>query len=159
MMIPAALSLSRSRFHTFSCASESAPFPPPLSLRPFPSAPLQIVPIAMASRAVAFKHTAAGLYSEFSYVLAVLAGHLPISIVCDVIFGTILYFIMGMAPNVTRWLVWVLIVFLMDLAISVMYRSFSYATPPQELAMIVSSLFTAVSWSPRARSLVAVEAL
>lgn len=110
-----------------------------------PLLPLQIVPIAMASRAVAFKHTAAGLYSEMSYVLAVMAGHLPISIVCDVLFATILYFIMGMATDAGRWALWVLIVFLMDLAISVMYRSFSYATPSQELAMIISSLFTAVS--------------
>lgn len=116
-----------------------------LSRRPSPSVPLQIVPIAMASRAVAFKHTAAGLYSEFSYVLAVLAGHLPISVLADVMFATILYFIMGMATDAGRWALWVLIVFLMDLAISVMYRSFSYAAPSQELAMIVSSLFTAVS--------------
>lgn len=48
------------------------------------------------------------------------------------------------AADVTRWLVFVLVILAMDLCISVLYRSFSYATPSQELAMIASSLFTAV---------------
>lgn len=106
-----------------------------------------IVPIALASRQVVYKQTSAGLYGEGAHNLAVLAAHLPISALADFLFATILYLIVGYSRDGGRWAFFCLIIFLMDLAISVLYRSFSYITPSQELAMIVSSLFTAVGLS------------
>jgi len=68
-----------------------------------------ITPIAFASRGVAYKHTSAGLFSEYSLNLAVLAGHLPISIVANAIFATILYFLVGFDGAGGRWAFFVLV--------------------------------------------------
>jgi hypothetical protein len=54
---------------------------------------------------------------------------------------------LALAANVARWLFFCLVMLCMDLCISVMYRSFSYGSPSEELAMIASSVFTAVGLS------------
>jgi hypothetical protein len=54
---------------------------------------------------------------------------------------------LAFAANVARWLFFCLVMLCMDLCISVMYRSFSYGSPSEELAMIASSVFTAVGLS------------
>lgn len=98
----------------------------------------------MLSRAVVYKHTNWALYSESSYNLAVLLGHLPLTLVSDFLFATILYWIAGYSSQPQRWLVFVLVIVLQDLAISVLYRSFSYSVRSEELAMIVSAVFIGV---------------
>jgi len=105
------------------------------------------IPFSYLSRAVAYKHTNARLYSEWSYSLAVLAAHLPLTVVSDLLFATLLYCIPGYTLEGGRWALFCLVVLLMDLAVSVQYRVFTYAAPSMEQAMITSSVYIAVGLS------------
>lgn len=98
----------------------------------------------MNSRAVVYKQTNSGLYSEYTYILAVLAAHLPLTIVSDFIYATILYWMIGFVSDAGRWLYFYLVIISLDLCTSVMYRSFSFWSPSGELAMTAGTAFIAV---------------
>lgn len=89
----------------------------------------------MLSREVVWKQTALGLYRESYYTTAVLAAHLPLAALSDFMFATVLYWLCGWAPDPARWLFFCAVIFALDLAVSVMYRTFSFAVRSQEVAM------------------------
>lgn len=53
------------------------------------------LPVASCVCSVVYKHMAAGLFSEHAYNAAVLAGHIPTSMIANFLFATILYWIVG----------------------------------------------------------------
>jgi hypothetical protein len=61
--------------------------------------------------------------------------------------ATPLYFLPGFAQDGGRWAFFCLIIILQDLCVSVQYRSFTWASPNQEMSMIISSGYIAVGLS------------
>ena len=101
----------------------------------------------MLSREVVWKQTAMGLYREHYYTSSVLMAQLPLAILSDFIFATVLYWLCGWVPDVPRWLFFYLIIFALDLAVSVIYRTFSFAVRSQEIAMTSECTSTSSSGS------------
>lgn len=95
---------------------------------------LSEVPIAAEAKLVVYKQTNAKFYSTGAYVCSVLLTHLPIATLETVIFGTITYWMCGFASEGTRYLTFLLLVWLTSLVMSNVFRLFAFVAPNEDVA-------------------------
>lgn len=89
------------------------------------------MPATLQSRPVVYKQTSAGLYQEFPYVWCVVLVSIPVAIVADTIFGSLVYWISNWTPQVDRYFVFLLTLLLVDLTIASLFRFNMYAFSSQ----------------------------
>jgi ABC-type multidrug transport system permease subunit len=65
-------------------------------------------------------------YSALAYVSAILITSLPLAILCDLIFGSIVYWMVGFAPQADRFFFFLLIVFIVDILFGSFLRMFAF---------------------------------
>ena len=89
------------------------------------------------------KQVAAGFYSPYHYVTSVVFSHFPLALVETTLFCTLLYFICGFTADAGRYFFFILISFLLNLAMSGMFRAVAYATPNPDVALNMAGPITA----------------
>lgn len=79
-------------------------------------------PATLQSRGVVYKQTAAGFYTPFAWITCVVLASLPVAIVADVIFGSLLYWITKFVPEVDNFLFFLMTLFFMDVLLAAIFR-------------------------------------
>lgn len=79
-------------------------------------------PATLQSRGVVYKQTAAGFYTPFAWITCVVLASLPVAIVADIIFGSLLYWITEFVPEVDNFLFFLMTLFFMDVLLAAIFR-------------------------------------
>ena len=80
------------------------------------------IPASIQSRSIVYRQTTAGMYNEVAYVISNVLALLPINMLADFLYGTILYWMTGWVDDVDRWLVFLLAVFSTDMCMAAFFR-------------------------------------
>ena len=102
------------------------------------------MPFAVANKFVAYKHMANGMFPPLAYALAHTAAHVPISLLESLTSSAISYWMVGLAHDGTRWIYFVFIVFLVNMAMGSMLRGFAFAAATLEEAQTAPSGLLAI---------------
>lgn len=102
------------------------------------------VPGALLSRKVVYRHDDSGLYSPAAYVYALVACSIPVALVADVIYGSIVYWPTNFVPEAARFLFFLLVIFLMDNTMGAYLRTLAYACRSQEVANALGTAFIGI---------------
>ena len=92
------------------------------------------LPFAAAAKYVVYKQTDARFYNATSYVLGVMLSHLPVATVEAVVFGSIMYTMCGFAAQASRIYTFLLLVWLLSLVASNLFRVFAFMAPNEDTA-------------------------
>ena len=112
---------------------------------------LSETPFAVEFKYVAYKHMAAGMYPPMAYVAAATCVHIPIAAVECAFFSVVLFFMVGLDPGTSdadqpggRWAFFYFTLFLTDLCMGSIFRSFAYVLPNMEAAQTAPGPFIAM---------------
>lgn len=129
------------------------------------------VPVVFVSKQIVHRHLAAGMYPSWSYSISAMLSTFPITFVAvskaaplitcsaaaqwavhclpapplvlqDLIFCTLLYWIVGYANDAGRYFFWCFCGLAMDLCMSSMFRFYAIAAPTQEFAGVLAGAGT-----------------
>ncbi|KAG2774808.1 hypothetical protein JG687_00014630 [Phytophthora cactorum] len=87
------------------------------------------IPTYMAERDIFYKHRGANFFRTASYVLATSASQIPLAIAEAVIFGTLVYWVCGFNANAAQFIIFEVILFLMNLAMGMWFFFLSAVGP------------------------------
>ena len=92
------------------------------------------LPFAAESKYVVYKQTDARFYNAASHVFGVVLTHLPVATMEAAIFGSIMYWMCGFASEASRFLTFLLLVWLLSLVASNLFRVFAFMAPNEDTA-------------------------
>jgi len=92
------------------------------------------LPMSFLSRRVVWRHVDAGLYSPAAYLLALVTVSLPLLLLNDAVYGSLVYWPTNYAPEASRFFFYLLVITLVDLSMGAYLRALAYATPSMERA-------------------------
>ncbi|KAJ8525799.1 hypothetical protein ON010_g15315 [Phytophthora cinnamomi] len=87
------------------------------------------IPTYMAERDIFYKQRGANFFRTASYVLATSASQIPLAIAESLIFGTLIYWVCGFEANAAKFIVFVVVLFLMNLAMGMWFFFLSAVGP------------------------------
>jgi ABC-type multidrug transport system ATPase subunit/ABC-type multidrug transport system permease subunit len=102
------------------------------------------IPIAIDSKNVVQKQYGYGLFPLSTYLLAVVICHMPLVILETIIFGSVIYWLSGLATNAGVFLFFLLVVFCTGLAMSTWFRFLAYSSPNMESGQLLAGPSTAI---------------
>ena len=102
------------------------------------------IPFAAEGKSVVFKQQDAGFFSAGQYVWSVIICNLPLSIVESVIFSIIIYFLTHFTYDAGRFFFFLLVVWMTNVALSVVFRCITYGTRSQDIANQMSGPVVAI---------------
>jgi ABC-type multidrug transport system ATPase subunit len=103
------------------------------------------IPAIFVGKKTASKQMEGGFFQPFAFVLSVILNSLPTSLLSTFIFATIMYWMVGYADDVGRYFFFTLALVIHELAISALFRLYSFALPTEELAQAASGITTGAS--------------
>ena len=89
------------------------------------------VPVVYQSKRIVHRHLTTKMYPVWSYLVALMTINFPVTFLADVIFCTILYWLVGFADNAGRWVFFVFCGIAMDLCMSSIFRFYAIIAPSQ----------------------------
>lgn len=95
------------------------------------------VPSAIQSRKVAYRQTAAAQYDEFALVWCIVLCSIPVALIAGIIFSSLIYWPTNFAKSFSRYLVFFLVIFLIDLFMASYLRIMAFLCRTQEVAQAV----------------------
>ncbi|RLN98073.1 hypothetical protein BBJ28_00023679, partial [Nothophytophthora sp. Chile5] len=98
------------------------------------------VPTYLAERDIFYKQRGANFYRTASYVLAQSVGQIPLAIAETLIFGSLVYWICGFAADAARFIIFLIILLLMNLAMGMWFFFLSAISPNGNIASPVSQV-------------------
>ncbi|KAA0170510.1 hypothetical protein FNF27_06572 [Cafeteria roenbergensis] len=102
------------------------------------------LPVTFQARRTAYKQTLSGFYTELPFITSVWVVHLPIAIINSTIASSIIYWLVGFAPNAPSFLFFVLGTILTELTMASWFRMMSLFAPTEELANTLSGSSTGI---------------
>jgi ABC-type multidrug transport system ATPase subunit len=103
------------------------------------------IPAIFIGKKTAAKQMEGGFFQPFAFVLSVILNSLPTSLLSTFIFATIMYWMVGYADDVGRYFFFTLALVIHELAVSALFRLYSFALPTEELAQAASGITTGAS--------------
>lgn len=103
------------------------------------------IPAIFVGKKTAAKQMEGGFFQPVAFVLSVIINSLPTSLVSTFIFATIMYWMVGYADDVGRFFFFTLALVVHELAVSALFRLYSFALPTEELAQAASGITTGAS--------------
>ncbi|RLN52631.1 hypothetical protein BBP00_00009549, partial [Phytophthora kernoviae] len=98
------------------------------------------VPTYLAERDIFYKQRGANFYRTASYVLAQSVGQIPLAIAETIIFGSLVYWICGFEADVWRFIIFLVILLVMNLAMGMWFFFISAISPNGNIASPVSQV-------------------
>lgn len=102
------------------------------------------VPMACDSVYVIYKQVDAGFYPTLPYIVALTLVSIPLVILECTIFGSIIYWMSSFNDNAGSFFYYLFMMMLVDLVISVLFRSFCYLASNPDIAQMLAGPTTAV---------------
>jgi ATP-binding cassette subfamily G (WHITE) protein 2 (SNQ2) len=102
------------------------------------------MPSVFTSKDIVRRQVAGRLYPPGAYAAATLLTAVPLSALAILIFGSLTYWMAGFVADASRWGVWLLVLFAMDLCMNSIFRLIAYITPGLEVAQVVAGSGTGV---------------
>ena len=102
------------------------------------------IPFAAEGKSVVFKQQDAGFYSAGQYVWSVIICNLPLSIVESIIFSLLVYFMTAFTYEAGRFFFFLLMVWMTNVSLSVVFRCVTYGTRSQDIANQMSGPIVAI---------------
>jgi ABC-type multidrug transport system ATPase subunit/ABC-type multidrug transport system permease subunit len=103
------------------------------------------IPAIFVGKKTAAKQMEGGFFQPVAFVLSVIINSLPTSLISTFIFATIMYWMVGYADDVGRFFFFTLALVVHELAVSALFRLYSFALPTEELAQAASGITTGAS--------------
>lgn len=100
--------------------------------------------IVVEDKKVVYKQSDAKFYPVLTYVLSIVIVHFPLSIVECGIFGTVIWWMTNFVADAGRYFIWLVLVWLSNLASSVIFRFYAWVSPGPEIAETLAAPSTAV---------------
>lgn len=98
--------------------------------------------VAFSQRPVLYKHADASLFPSSTFVIAQTLVQIPISLLEVLLFGSIVYFMAGLASSAERFFTFALIIFAFQLALGQLFRTMASIIPTVQMVT-----FRCVCWS------------
>ncbi|GMF32375.1 unnamed protein product [Phytophthora fragariaefolia] len=87
------------------------------------------IPTYMAERDIFYKQRGANFFRTASYVLATSVSQIPLAIAESVLFGTLIYWVCGFDSDVLKFIIFLVVLFLMNLAMGMWFFFLSAVGP------------------------------
>lgn len=84
------------------------------------------LPVTLNNRAVADKQVVAGMYNPTLYALVSNLAHLPVALVEAILLCTTIYWMSGFADDAERFVIFVFVAFLINVALAAYFRSVAW---------------------------------
>ncbi|OWZ02952.1 ABC transporter, partial [Phytophthora megakarya] len=102
------------------------------------------IPTYMAERDIFYKHRGANFFRTASYVLATSVSQIPLAFAEAIIFGTLVYWVCGFNANVLEFVIFEIILFLMNLAMGMWFFFLSSVGPNANVATPLGMVSTLI---------------
>jgi len=96
--------------------------------------------VAFSQRPVLYKHADASLFPSSTFVISQTLVQLPISLLEVLLFGSIVYFMAGLANSVERFFTFALIIFAFQLTFGQLFRTLAAIVPTVQMGQPVCGL-------------------
>eukprot|EP01113_Clastostelium_recurvatum_P037483 TRINITY_DN5489_c0_g1_i3.p1 TRINITY_DN5489_c0_g1~~TRINITY_DN5489_c0_g1_i3.p1 ORF type:complete len:1654 (-),score=318.95 TRINITY_DN5489_c0_g1_i3:50-5011(-) len=96
------------------------------------------IPGFFVERAVFYDQRASRWYKTWTYLMANIALEIPIALVESVLFGSILYWMVGLKASADAFIYFLLMLFVVDLMAQIFVRMLSIITPTVDLASTIT---------------------
>ncbi len=106
---------------------------------------LSEIPLASQFKLVIYKQVDAGFYSTFSYVFSVVLCHLPLAFLEILIYATSVYWLADFHADGHAFMFFILMLFSLNLYVSVTFRSISYALKNADVATNIAGPLTTLT--------------
>jgi ABC-type multidrug transport system permease subunit len=104
-----------------------------------------VIQIAFAQRPVLYKHADASLFPSSTFVISQTLVQLPISVLDVLLFGSIGYFMAGLANSAARFFTFALVIFVFQLAFGQLFRTLAAILPSVQVVCSTRSV-RSVAW-------------
>ena len=102
------------------------------------------LPTMAAARRIVYRHLQSGLYSPFAYISSIVLASLPLALLANIAFSSILYFTSGFNPRFLNFLWFALVVFSIDLAMAAWARLLALSCRALDVANAMTNAILAV---------------
>jgi len=93
------------------------------------------LPVAIDARAVADKQVVAGMYRPGLYALSMNLAHVPVALLEAILLCTTIYWMAGFADEAGRFMIFVLIAFIMNASLAAYFRMMAWLSGEGGFAM------------------------
>ncbi|ETM41592.1 hypothetical protein L914_12646, partial [Phytophthora nicotianae] len=102
------------------------------------------IPTYMAERDIFYKHRGANFFRTASYVLATSVSQIPLAIAESLIFGTLVYWVCGFNANAAQFIIFEVVLFIMNLAMGMWFFFLSSVGPNANVATPLGMVSTLI---------------